>query len=175
MDLRTGNPNVEFENGLDIHAAACYTGTGIFKFSTNNQALSFSAYNGGVCAANFLINGAITVTFTSGAVIPDFWGTLNGDNASSTFDNRGTFAYTNATGPMATGKLYCNQAVNTFIYNLVGNQDIIVPLDPTPGYKNLTLTGSGAKKILGNVSVKGTYTLISPATLNSNGFSLTNP
>lgn len=47
--------------------------------------------------------------------------------------------------------------------------------DPTPGYKNLTLATSGAKKLLGNVSVKGTYTLTGPATLNSNGFALTNP
>jgi hypothetical protein len=175
MDLRNGNANVEFKNGLDIHAAYCYTGTGIFKFSTNNQALSFSAYNFGICAANFLISGAITVTFTSGAVIPDFLGTLNGDNASSTFDNRGTFAYTNATAPMVTGKLYCNQATNTFNYDLAGNQDITVPSDPTLGYKNLTLSGSGTKRLLGNVSVKGTYTLSSPATFNSNGFSLTNP
>ena len=175
VDLRNGNPNVEFRGGLDIHAATTYTGTGSFKFSTNNQSLSFSAYNTGICAANFLISGAITVTFTSGGTIPDCLGTLNGDNALSTFDNRGTFAYTNAIAPMATGKLYCNQATNTFNYDLPGGQDITLPSDPTPGYKNLTLSGSGAKKLLGNVSVKNTYTLTSPATLNSNGFSLTNP
>lgn len=175
VDLRTGNPNVEFRGGLDIHAQVTYTGTGTYKFSTNNQSLSFSAYNTGICAANFLISGAITVTFTSGGTIPDFLGTLNGDNASSTFDNRGTFAYTNSIAPMATGKLYCNQATNTFIYDLAGGQDITSPSDPTPGYKNLTLSGSGIKKLLGNVSVKGTYTLNPPATLNSNGFSFTNP
>jgi hypothetical protein len=175
MDLRGGNPNVEFKNGLDIHAAFCYTGNGIFKFSTNNQALSFSAYNNGLCAANILISGAITLTFTSGAIIPDCFGTLNGDNTSSTFDNRGTFAYTNTNAPMATGKLYCNQATNTFLYDLLGAQDITVPSDATPGYKNLILQGSGAKKLLGNISVKGSYTLNSPATLNLNGFTLTNP
>ncbi len=76
---------------------------------------------------------------------------------------------------MVTGKLYCNQAINTFIYDLASDQDMIVPSDPTPGYKNLILNGSGAKKLLGNISVKGVYTLTSPATLNSNGFTLTNP
>jgi len=77
---------------------------------------------------------------------------------------------------MQTGMLYCNQAANTFEYVLAGNQDIQTPSDPTtPGYKNLTLDGSGAKTLLGNVSVKGTYTLTSPATLNTNGFALTNP
>jgi len=175
LDLRTGNPNVEFKSGLDIHSAATYTGTGTFKFSTNNQSLSFSAYNTGICAANFLISGAITVTFFSGGTIPDFSGTLNGDNPLSVFDNRGIFAYTNATSPMTTGKLYCNQAVNTFNYNLANGQDITVPSDPTPGYNNLTISGSGAKRLLGNVSVKGIYTVTPPATLNSNGFSLTNP
>jgi len=76
---------------------------------------------------------------------------------------------------MTTGKLYCNQAVNTFNYNLANGQDITVPSDPTPGYNNLTISGSGAKRLLGNVSVKGIYTVTPPATLNSNGFSLTNP
>ena len=76
---------------------------------------------------------------------------------------------------MNTGKLYCNQTLNTFIYGLGGNQDITSPSDATPGYQNLILQGSGVKRLLGNVSVKGTYTLTSPATLNTNGFALTNP
>jgi hypothetical protein len=58
----------------------------------------------------------------------------------------------------------------------LGNQDIKTPEDPTnPGYQNLTLSGTGAKRLLGNVSVKGTYTLTAPATLDLNGFTLTNP
>ena len=176
FDLTTGNPSVEFRAGLDVHSGSpTKTGTGTWSFTTNNQAVSFSAYNAGTCAANLLVSGAITVTFTSGAAIPDCAGTLNGDNASSIFDNRGTFAYSNAAAPMATGELFCNQATNTFNYNLAGNQDITAPSDVTPGYKNLTLSGSGAKRLLGNVSVKGVYTLTSPATLNSNGFALTNP
>jgi hypothetical protein len=176
FDLTTGNPNVEFRSGWDVHSSSpTKTGTGIYSFTTNNQTVSFSAYNSGVSTANFLISGAITITFTTGTTIPNFTGTLNGDNASSIFDCRGTFMYQNSTAPMATGKLYCNQASNTFIYGLAGNQDITVPSDATPGYKNLTFQGSGAKRLLGNVSVKGIYTLTSPATLNTNGYSLTNP
>jgi len=176
FDLRTGNPNVELRGGMDVHVNSCYTGTGIFKFSTNNQNVNFSAYNGGLCEAEFLISGAITVTFASGGSIPANSGILNGDDAASIFVNNGTFLYTNSQEPMQTGKLYCNQTANTFIYGASGNQNIVVPSDPTSaGYKNLTLQGSGAKTLLGNVSVKGTYTLTSPATLNSNTFSLTNP
>jgi len=176
FDLRTGNPNVEFRGGFDVHASQCYTGTGTFTFTTNNQAMGFSAFNGGLCSANFLVSGAITVTFSGGAVVPNSTGTLNGDNANSVFVmGSGSFDYCNATAPMVTGKIYCNQAANTFIYGLTGGQDITPPSDPTPGYKNLTLNGSGAKRLLGNVSVKGIYTLTSAATLNSNGFALTNP
>ncbi len=162
---------------MDVHASVCYTGTGTFKFSTNNQNIGFSAYNGGVCAAEFLISGAITVTFISSPAIGVVSsGILNGDNASSTFVNKAIFSYANAQEPMQTGKLYCNQAANTFNYNLSGNQNIQVLSDPTnPGYYNLTLSGSGAKTLLGNVSVKNTYTLTSPATLNSNGYALTTP
>lgn len=176
VDLRSGNPNVEFRNGLSFHVYGTYTGTGTFKFTTNNQNIDFQVINGGVFACNWLISGAITVIhLDGGSNMPAIIGTINGDNASSTFDCRGYLQYQNATAPMATGKLYCNQATNTFLYSASGNQDIQVPLDPTPGYKNLTLSGSGAKGLLGNVSVKGIYTLTSPAILNTNSFSLTNP
>jgi hypothetical protein len=176
VDLRTGNPNVEFRNGVYFHVYSIYSGTGTWKFSTNNQTIDFNVINGGALACNWLISGAITVTHIDGGTAkPGITGTLNGDNALSTFDCRGVLQYQNATAPMTTGKLYCNQAANTFFYNLAGNQDVQVPSDPTPGYKNLTLAGSGAKRLLGNVSVKGIYTLTGPATLNNNGFSLTNP
>jgi hypothetical protein len=102
-------------------------------------------------------------------------GTIKGADATAIFDNRGLFTYQNAAAPMATGKLYCNQSANTFIYGLAGNQDITVPSDTTPGYQNLTLNNSGAKRLLGNISVKSVYTLTPLATLNTNGFALTNP
>jgi hypothetical protein len=106
----------------------------------------------------------------------NYTGVINGLSSGSIFKMiSGFFNYLNATAPMVTGQLLTNQATNTFMYGASGNQDIQVPSDPTPGYKNLILQGSGAKKLLGNVSVKGTYTLTAPATLNSNGFALTNP
>lgn len=179
IDFSVGNPNVEFRGGISISSFFLWnTGTGTYKFSTNNQAINIVSINTGPWACNMLVSGAITVTcsaFNIGVNVPTT-GVLNGDNASSTFINNAVlFIYNNATAPMATGKLYCNQATNTFIYGASGNQDITVPSDPIPGYKNLTLNGSGAKRLLGNVSVKGTYTLTGPATLNSNGFALTNP
>lgn len=175
IDWSGGNPNAEFRGGLQL-STAFKTGTGVFTLSTNNQ--TFDALNNvnPTFDANILISGAITVTYTNGNTGTAFTGTLNGNNSSSIFNCKGVYLYNNATAPMATGKLYCNQAANTFIYGLAGNQDITTPSDPSlPGYYNLTLNGSGAKRLLGNVSVKQVYTLTGPATLNSNGFSLTNP
>lgn len=169
----SGNPNIEFRGGMTLSAFSS-GGNGNFTFSTNNQTIRTAS--GGILYANIIISGVITVTTYADLIYAAFiTGTINGDNASSIFDNRGVINYRNAAAPMITGKLYCNQAANTFIYGLTGDQDIQVPSDTTSGYKNLTLEGSGAKKLLGNVSVKGTYLLSSPATLNSNGYSLTNP
>ncbi|MEO7044357.1 MAG: hypothetical protein ABI091_03560, partial [Ferruginibacter sp.] len=172
IDFSGGNPTVEFRGGISGGGTmSVSTGTGQWKFSTNNQVIINypTSYNSPI-----LISGAITVTVSSVA-ISTINNTLNGDNAASIFDNRGNINYTNATAPMVTGKLYCNQAANKWSYYAAGNQDIRVPSDPIPGYYNLSLDTSGAKKLLGNVSVKGTYATSGTATLDSNGFSLTNP
>jgi hypothetical protein len=175
IDWSGGNPNVEFRGGFALDCYFFNTGTGTLKFTTNNQNISLKDNNTGSFVAPILISGAITVTNISSGTGFSTTGVINGDNTNSVWNNNGYLNYQSATAPMATGKLYCNQAANTFIYGLAGNQDIQVPSDPTPGYKNLTLNGSGAKRLLGNVSVKGTYTLTPPATLDSNGFALTNP
>jgi hypothetical protein len=172
VDFSVGNPNIEFRGGWSIHSYGVNTGTGIFKFNTNNQNIDFTAYIAGTFSCNILVSGAITVTFitTSPAGTIPLIGTLNGDDSSSTFVNKGLWYYASAQQPMQTGVLNCNAATNTFVYYLNGGQDI------TAGtYRNLTLVVGGAKKLMGNVSVVNTYTLTSPATLNSNGFVLTNP
>lgn len=176
VDLRIGNPNIEFRGGLTCHANFIYTGTGTYTFSTNDQTLDMIVSNGGEWACNLLVSGAITLTYIGGTFSTNLInGILNGNDAASTFINNGIFSYANSQQPMQTGKLYCNQTANTFYYCAPGNQDITEPSDSTPAYQNLTLNGSGAKRLLGNVSVIGAYLLTSPATLNSNGFSLTNP
>lgn len=175
IDFSGGNPSVELRGGVSLNGYFINTGTGTFKFTTNNQSINITANNTGTWSAPILISGAITLTNTSN-FSNIFNGVVNGDNTNSVFDNRGTFNYQNSTAPMVTGKLYCNEASNTFIYGLAGGQDITPPVDASnPGYYNLTLNGSGAKRLLGNVSVKQVYTLTTPAILNSNGFTLTNP
>jgi hypothetical protein len=122
---------------------------------------------------NMRIGNGCSVTLTTITVIIE--GILDGNDLSSSFINKSFFNYQNSQQPMQTGLLFCNEGANTFVYGLSGAQDITVPSDGIPGYQNLTLNGTGIKRLLGNVSIKGTYTLTSPATLNSNGFVLTNP
>ena len=168
VDLRIGNPNVEFRNGWDVHTFSCYTGTGTFSFTTNNQSLSFSAYNGGLFACNVLISGAITVTYTNGSAPPPLTGTLNGDNSSSTFNCQGAFNYQNAQQPMGTGRLYCDQTSNTFTYGASGNQNITVPSDG--GYYNL-IVSSVTASLTGNTIVNNNLTI--NGTLELSTFNLT--
>lgn len=171
-DWSGGNPNCEFRSGINMLNGSLNTGTGAISFTTNSQTIQ----NGQTQTwnASISIASGLTLTISSTAIV--YTGTINGASSTSILDNRGVLNYQSSTAPMATGKLYCNQATNTWLYGLTGNQDIQPPSDPvSPGYSNLTLQGTGAKTLLGNVSVKGVYTLMSPATLNSNGFSLTNP
>jgi hypothetical protein len=178
----TGNPTIEFRNGLilsNINTSIHNTGTGQITFSTNNQNITWNnilTFNNDI-----LISGAITVT--QGSVLYGtsiiMKGILNGNNSLSkwlmgTLTN--TMNYQNATQPMATGILDTSTNLNTWIYGL-NNQNIkgSPTISPKQVYRNLTLNGTGVKTLQGYCSVLNTYTLTSPATLNLNGYTLTNP
>ncbi|MBS1519617.1 MAG: hypothetical protein JST50_01370 [Bacteroidetes bacterium] len=176
----TGSPTVNLSGNWsgDIRAGVNFGSNPVNIIQSVIFALNGASNVTPLIAASFTIASGKTLTNNGvGATLGglSISGTITGVDATSIFDNRSVFTYQNVTAPMATGKLYCNQAANTVIYSLAGNQDITVPSDATPGYQNLTLQGSGAKRLLGNVSVKGVYMLIGPATLYTNGFALTNP
>ncbi len=176
----TGSPLVNLSGDF---TGDCRGGVNFGTGTVNiRQSIIWSTWTAGNVAATFAINFLIASGKTMqnvglGSALGGLQttGTINGEDATAIFDNRSICNYQNAQQPMQTGQLYCNEAANTFVYGLAGNQDITLPSDSTPGYQNLTLNGSGAKKLLGDVSVIGTYLLASPATLDSNGFSLTNP
>jgi hypothetical protein len=77
---------------------------------------------------------------------------------------------------MATGILDTSTNLNTWIYGL-SNQDIkgSPTTSPKQVYRNLTLNGGGTKTLQGYVSVQNTYTLTAPASVNLNGYTITNP
>lgn len=153
---------MEYRNGFAT-STTYILGSGYVRFTTNNQAIHVSAAQ----TIRAVIEN-ITVTSTSLGT-----NSINGTTGGSTIINTGTLNYSGAGEPMATGVLSCNTTANTFIYSLSGNQDIKAGI-----YRTLTLSSvgvAGVKRLLGNVSVVNTYTLTAPATLDLNGFALTNP
>ncbi|MES2457193.1 MAG: hypothetical protein V4594_16685 [Bacteroidota bacterium] len=167
LDL-TGNPSVELRGGMSFFPTiGTFNGAVTFTFTTNNQNISTAA-GAWAFPYNILISGAITVTSSTPSGGLAIEGTLNGNNALSTFDNRGNTLYKNAAQPMALGVLQANAAANTWVYNLAGNQDV-----KGGTYRTLTLAGSGVKTLQGNVVVATLYTLSAPATLDLNGFTRT--
>ncbi|HWZ15686.1 MAG TPA: hypothetical protein VNW95_10665 [Mucilaginibacter sp.] len=170
----TGNPTIELQGGLYMKRDGFYNfGTGDMSFTTNNQTVqsenaTYPDSSFKTAVGNIIISGPITITYSSSMWIVN--GTLNGTTVASTFVNTGYLQYKSAQQPMQTGVFSTNSVINYFEYGLNGDQDI------TPGtYRYLILSAGGSKKLLGNVSVINTYNLNSPATLNSNGFALTNP
>jgi hypothetical protein len=163
------NPIVELRGGINITGGVPNFGTGTLIFTTNSQTLT-NGFDGITFDCAVYIDSGITITHTSQfGIATTFKNSLAGGNNSSTFINRGIVRYLWAEQPMQTGILNCNVVENLFIYGSIGLQDI------TPGvYRSLTINGSGNKKLLGNVSVVSVYTIILPATLNENGFVLTN-
>jgi hypothetical protein len=173
----SGNPNVEFRGGISnfFTITNANTGTGTWSFTTNNQTLTLSnpqTFNCAILVANNII---LTISHTSNVLYNNI---INGGNAASTLrlSANTLLTYRNATQPMATGILDTSTNLNTWIY---GNANQDIKGGPTTGakqvYRNLTLNGGGTKTLQGFVSVLNTYTLTSPATLNNNGFTLTNP
>ena len=170
---------MEFRNGLRFGNAGLSDprvdlGTGPISFSTNNQVIESSypgsAYN---FRNNVSINGIVLTLqgFNTTAIDLLFTGSLNGTNAASNLViNAAQIArFANAIAPMQNGSLIANAGSNVY-YQLNGNQDV-----KAGNYGNLTLSTGGVKRLLGNVWVKNTYALLAPATLNTNGFNLTNP
>ncbi len=173
----SGNPNVEFRNGFTyLNTAFTNTGTGSWNFTTNNQVLSNAAGNPGfyVISASILISGiTLGISSSNPAHTLTLTNTLNGSNPSSTLlmGSNTILIYNNSSQPMATGVLNTSTNLNTFIYG-TGSQDI-----KGGTYRNLTLL-SGSKTLQGNVSVLGTFSTgsgIGSASVNLNGFTLTNP
>jgi hypothetical protein len=107
-----------------------------------------------------------------------FNNSLNGNNANSKvlISANSVVTHNGATQPMATGILDTSTNLNTWIYGNL-NQDIkgSPTISPKQVYRNLTLNGTGVKTLQGYCSVLNTYTLTSPAVVNNNGYTITNP
>jgi hypothetical protein len=160
---------LEFRGGVNFSPFGTPIGSvdATINFTTESQTLSG---NNVVFNGDIYVSGGITLTTNGGGSGHYYNGIINGGSSSDTLLNAGSISYQNPTAPMMTGILNCSSTNNTFYYSLDANQDIAAGT-----YKNLTLSIGGSKRLLGNVSVTNTYSLISPSTLNLNGYALTNP
>lgn len=166
IDFSAGNPTVEFRAGINIGSsgATLNFGSGTKTFSTNNQTiLATSGIISITVQNNWIISGAISVTNTTTLSL----GSINGNNANSKFDNRGTVNYLSSTMPMITGLLDCNASANTFKYNGTLAQAV-----KGGAYRTMEFGGSGVKQLQGNVT-NTARTTTGSATIDLNGFTLT--
>lgn len=166
--------NVEFTNGIGSIGTGYGSAINLSEcnvlFSTTNQNIinnNTTTWNLG----NVIIANDLTISINSISISNIIFETLNGSNSNSKLLQLASslITYNGPSTPMSTGVLDTSTNLNTFIYGN-GNQNI-----KGGTYRNLTLNGGGTKTLQGNVSVQNTYTLTSPATLNNNGFTLTNP
>jgi hypothetical protein len=175
----SGNPTVELQNGFGMFFSPWFefnSGTGSWVFTTNDQSLSGEGNTNIVISGSVIVSGSINLTHNTinqnGAILT-LLGQLDGTVAGSKFTGRQTVYYRNAIQPMLTGSLDVSSSLfSTFIYDRNGSQDI-----RGGTYRNLTMN-YGTKTLQGNVSVLGTLSTGSGATLatiNLNGFTLTNP
>ena len=175
----TGNPTTEFVGGIKLFGSIANNfnwGNNLVKFTATQSISDLSSSPNIQFNCPVLISGAITLTIlaSTNATFVRFTNTLNGDNANSKLLMGGGAAlasvtYNAATQPMSVGILDTSTNLNTWIY---GNSNQLIKGGI---YRNLTFNGGGTKTLQGNVSVINTYTLTSPAILNLNGFTLTNP
>jgi hypothetical protein len=167
------NASLEMRGGIirGTFGTSILMGTSSVTYSINNQ--NIVACNVNNQYGSILISGPITVGFGLQAGIFSISGSLNGTDVNSRFflSASSTAVYYSPQTPMQTGILDVSASAVTFTY-ISGSQNVKGGI-----YRNLTML-SGTKTLQGNVSVLGTLNTGSGATLatvNLNGFTLTNP
>lgn len=146
----SNNPPFTFRGGISNSGAMTITGTGVYTFNTYSQTIGGS---GAISfLGNVLVSGAITVTNQNTNTVT-ITGTLDGDNAASTWlnDNGSTLSYNNVTLPFNTlGVLNASTNANTVNYSLGAGQPV-----KAVTYYHLTVSNSNTKTLQGNTAVLG--------------------
>jgi hypothetical protein len=153
----SGNPNIEFRNGLTTNNnGTVVMGNGNYTFTTNNQTIFF--FPGGTYIfPNATIVGAITLTWTgggtnvSGGALSGFITNPIGTVAGSTLINNGNIFFNGLpSGVMSVGVFNITTYVNNVTYNYNGNDTL-----PFTTYSSLAIGGSGTKTLSGNTTING--------------------
>jgi len=171
----SGNPNIEFRNGLFIGGWATdattqwISGNGTYTFSTNNQTLNTPISGGRIYQfyGNIIISGNITLTTQgSGGSGIGVQQTINGTTASSTLRNNGKIYYYNLTNSMSTGVVDYLSLSNTIGYVMSANYNI-----QYTNYYSLELLGAYDRVAQGNLNLLG-YLYMDTTTLKLNTYDL---
>lgn len=157
----SGNPNVEFRNGITTNNnGTMVMGSGNYSFTTNNQTI-FLFPGGAYSYPNATIVGAITVTWTGGALgtyqnaLSGFVINPIGTTASSKLVNNGNIFFNGIpSAVMSTGIFDITTNVNNVTYNYNGDDTL-----PFTTYSSLTINGSGTKTLSGNTTLNGSLYL----------------
>lgn len=155
-----GNAPVNLRGGLTHNGNTFTSGTGIYTFDTNAQAIGGTS----ALAINNLTITGVTLTNSGTLTVAT---ALSGTGELSNSAGGGL----NIGGTAGVTTLTATAIGNSVNYTLAGSQTV-----KTTGYYNLSLSGSGAKSLAGSVTVTGTLTL-NTATLvvGSNTLTLNGP
>jgi len=180
----TGNPNVEFRNGLNYSTAYGIDNTGgVFNlgfnnvnFTTNNQIFRMG---GAARVVNAFINiDNITLTVTQSNL--QYNNRINGTTANSKLENKATLTFIGSEyTPMSTGIFdYTSSAASTLGYYMSSSITL-----PYTFYQGLNIGGIGnlntTKSLAGNTSISGSLRIeqisnnINRAVLECGNFNLT--
>ncbi len=171
----SGNPNIEFKNGLTIGAWASnpstqwISGNGNYTFSTNNQTLNVTIAGGRIFQfyGNLIINGNITLTVAGSQSGIGAQQTINGTTASSTLKNNGIIYFYSASASMATGIVDITSLSNTVGYFQTSNITL-----PYTNYHSLYISNASNKTLLGNTTVIGNLTVDSSSVFKLDAYDL---
>lgn len=149
MDGVDGLGNGSRGGSYTVNGTLIVSGT-IFMTTDNTavaQQVRFTVNNGGVVrAARVNVNNSAA----AGHVL-----TLN---AGSTLELTGAGAAWAGFDPLSTTNQYAIDAASTIIYSAIGVQNVVN--HPPSGYGNLTIRGSGEKRLSANTSVRGTLRIL---------------
>ena len=156
------NEDITFLGGLTNNGIFT-SGTGIYTFNTNSQAISGTSSI--TFAGTVAISGAISVTNNANVSIT---GDLTGSVAGSTWINS-TNSTLNAGGSvLTTGTLTASATGNTVNYSANAAQTVEAPVT----YYNLSISGSNTKTLVGAITVNGSLA-INNGILADGGFQIT--
>lgn len=171
----TGNPTVEFKNGVRFSSAPLvYLGTGSISFTTSSQTIQV-LYNPAILYGSSSIGPGVTLTQESlygGRLIIS--GSLTGADATSRFYNKqGGLYFANKNSFTVSPATYdFTSSVNSEIGYIMSESITI----PDTNYMNLYIEGVGKKFLSGNTLISGSLSVIgtpNPTTLEIGNYDLT--